>query len=112
MCSHYWKSNAKAVQKHTLRKIQEGRGDGSFQSSNNNYRVNLYSIDWNTGTATPKGPGYTIGSAPAMLNDLYAGDYGLYVTSSGAVGDTYIIDMNAAGPGGASFRESYTDTYS
>lgn len=81
-----------------------------LQSSNTNYRVDLYSINWSTGTASPVGLGYTIGSVPAMANDLTAGDWGLMVISSGTVGNTYRIDMNAAGPGGATSLESSTNT--
>ena len=61
-------------------------------------------------TAYPAGLGYTIGSVPARANDLSAGDWGLLVTSSGTVGNTYRIDMNAAGPGGVASIESSTDT--
>lgn len=69
-------------------------------SSNPNYRVDLYEIDWDTNTAYPVGLGGTSGN-DLFANGLYAADWGLMVTSTGTVGDTYSIQMNVSSPGGA-----------
>ncbi|AET57663.1 hypothetical protein HPL003_04470 [Paenibacillus terrae HPL-003] len=68
-----------------------------IRSSNPNYRFDLYSIDWSTGTASLTGFG---GKASELkfATDLKAGDWGLRVTSTGAVGESYSIHMNAASP--------------
>ncbi|WP_168123684.1 hypothetical protein [Paenibacillus sp. HB172176] len=70
------------------------------QSSNPDYRVELYEIDWSTSTAYPTGLGNSSGN-DSFSNGLYAADWGLLVTSTGTVGATYTIQMNAASPGGA-----------
>ncbi|MEK5506619.1 MULTISPECIES: hypothetical protein [unclassified Paenibacillus] len=68
-----------------------------IKSSNPNYRFDLYSIDWSTGTASLTGFG---GKASELkfATDLKAGDWGLRVTSTGTVGESYSIHMNAASP--------------
>lgn len=76
-----------------------------LQSTNANYRVDLYFIDWSTSTAYPTGLGCTSGNY-AYANNLTAGDWGLRVTSSGTVGNTYNIYMNATGPGGATLESA------
>jgi hypothetical protein len=55
-----------------------------IKSSNPNYRFDLYSIDWSTGTASLTGFG---GKASELkfATDLKAGDWGLRVTSTGTV---------------------------
>ncbi|ANY66852.1 hypothetical protein BBD42_10525 [Paenibacillus sp. BIHB 4019] len=70
------------------------------QSANAGYRVDLYQIDWSTGTAYPTGIGNTSGNLSAA-NNLPAADFGLLVTSTGTVGDTYNIQSNASAPNGA-----------
>ncbi|SFF14513.1 hypothetical protein SAMN04487969_11577 [Paenibacillus algorifonticola] len=71
-----------------------------IQSSNASYRVDLYQIDWNTGTAYPTGVGNTSGNLSAA-NNLPAGDFGLLVTSTGALEASYNIQSNASAPSGA-----------
>lgn len=70
-------------------------------SSNSQYKVQLYKIDWDAGQAYPTninvGPGTQVN-----VSDLYAGDWGLRVFSEGSVGDSYTIKMNATNPGGFS----------
>lgn len=66
-----------------------------LRSANANYRVDLYSIDWNTGTATPT-PFWGKAGEIRFATDLAAGDWGLRVTSTGSVGDSYSIHANMA----------------
>ncbi len=80
-----------------------------LQSSNPNYRVDLLYVDWNTGTAYITPYGCTSGSN-FIGHGLTAGDWALNITSSGTAGDTYRIDMNAAGPAGIASIEAITDT--
>jgi hypothetical protein len=68
-----------------------------IRSNNSNYRVDLYSIDWSTGTATPTPFGGKAGEI-RFATDLGAGDWGLRVTSTGTVGDNYSIHANMANP--------------
>lgn len=68
-----------------------------IRSTNSNYRVDLYSIDWSTGTATPTPFGGKAGEIK-FATDLGAGDWGLRVTSTGTVGDSYSIHANMANP--------------
>ncbi|MEK3918600.1 hypothetical protein [Paenibacillus sp. FSL K6-2393] len=68
-----------------------------LRSANANYRVDLYSIDWNTGTATPT-PFWGKAGEIKFATDLAAGDWGLRVTSTGSVGDSYSIHANMANP--------------
>ncbi|WP_338553506.1 hypothetical protein [Paenibacillus sp. KS-LC4] len=76
------------------------------ESTNASYRVDLYQIDWSTGTAYPSGIGNTSGNLSAA-NNLPAGDFGLLVTSTGTVGAAYNIQSNASAPSGAiSFTQS------
>ncbi|MFF2909057.1 hypothetical protein [Paenibacillus sp. NPDC057934] len=68
-----------------------------IKSTNSNYRVELYKIDWTTGTATST----NISSAPnnvMYVTGLGAGDWGLRVTSIGTLGTSYSIHMNATNP--------------
>ena len=68
-------------------------------STNANYYVQLYMIDYTTGQATPTNITLTAGNVTA-LNGLPTGDYMFYVGSSSAVGDSYSLMVNAQNASG------------
>ncbi|SDZ09112.1 hypothetical protein SAMN05421736_10640 [Evansella caseinilytica] len=68
-------------------------------SNNSNYRVDIYEVDWSTGTAYPTNFGTSSGNT-VIGSGLYASDWALVVTSTGTVGDTYSVQMNIASSGG------------
>ncbi|AKG37601.1 hypothetical protein VK70_04580 [Paenibacillus durus ATCC 35681] len=76
-----------------------------IKSSNPDYRVELYSIDWSTGTATSTNFWGSPGSIK-FATDLSAGDWGLRVTSTGTVETDYSIHMNAANPSDPTYAAS------
>ncbi|WP_067839112.1 hypothetical protein [Amphibacillus sediminis] len=72
-----------------------------LDSAISDYYVQLYLIDWSTGTAYPTALGGQAGQTIAH-SSLPEGDWALRVFSEGTVGDAYTLRMNASNPEGAS----------
>lgn len=68
-------------------------------STNANYYVQLYIIDYTTGQATPTNITITAGNVTA-LNGLPTGDYMFYVGSTSTVGDEYSLMINTENASG------------
>lgn len=72
----------------------------NLESLNADYYIQLYLVDYSTGQAGATNivctPGATI-----YLEDLPAGDYMLYVASTGALGHSYTLAVNAVNPAGS-----------
>lgn len=83
----------------------------NLQSSNPNYRVVLYRVNYSLGQAYPTNIGTTSGhfafnnttdpnnpNDPNSPNRFHAGDWLLVVNSTGTVGNSYTINLNVSGP--------------
>ncbi|GGE35999.1 hypothetical protein GCM10011391_13500 [Pullulanibacillus camelliae] len=82
----------------------------NIQSTNPDYAVELYQIDWETGTAYPTSLGGYSGDEVAY-NQLPSGDWALRVYTTGTTyGDSYSIKMNATNPSGAANILSESDS--
>ena len=79
-----------------------------LKSNNPSYKVTLYIVDYEEGTATPTNFQATATGASVGANGLEAGDYLLVVTSSGTLGDSYSLGINAANPAGILKAYEYT----
>ncbi|WP_153463941.1 MULTISPECIES: hypothetical protein [Sediminibacillus] len=80
-----------------------------IETENPDYIVELYQIDWETGTAYPTSIG---GYANQLVanNQITSGDWALRVYSSNTLEDTYTIKMNATNPNGAESVYSTSDS--
>ncbi|MYL41218.1 hypothetical protein [Virgibacillus salexigens] len=80
-----------------------------LQTDNPNYIVELYQVDWDTGTAYPTSIGGYDGDLIAN-NQLPAGDWALRVYSTDTLEDSYTVKMNATNPSGAASVISTSST--
>lgn len=71
-----------------------------IDSENSDYLVQLYQVDWSSGSAYPTTLGGGTGQTIAH-SSLPEGDWALRVFSQGEVGSSYTIRMNATNPEGA-----------
>ncbi len=68
-------------------------------STNSQYAVMLCTVNWDTGTVTPTGYGNLAGNSSAIVLNVPAGDYALYVFSNNnSVGNTYKVMYNSTNP--------------